>query len=246
VIKVADLYRQSLYDTESGLKCYDYISSPKPDGYRGFHIVGRYRARVEKNEPWNGQRIEIQLRTQLQHAFATAVETATTFTRSKLKFGGGTVKWRRFFALTSSAIAVREGYPIVPDTPVRVDDLVGELRALATELKVRPLLKGWTDALQTLPKRTMKKATWLLLVLDVDGKTIEVTGFTDRKKAAEQLAKIETSGSRLDAVLVWVNSINKLKSAYPNYYADTAAFLNALEFSLGKGNLQRISREAKQ
>jgi len=101
VARVANLYRQSLSDTETGLKCYDYIKNPKPDGYRGIHIVGRYCARVEKNEVWNGQRIEIQLRSQLQHAFATAVETATTFTRSKLKFGGGAVKWRRFFALMS-------------------------------------------------------------------------------------------------------------------------------------------------
>ncbi|HXR38497.1 MAG TPA: hypothetical protein VN776_05370 [Terracidiphilus sp.] len=75
----------------------------------------------------------------------------------------------------------------------------------------------------------------------VSGKTINVTGFADRTKASEELAKIEASGdSQVDAVLVWVSSINNLKNAYPNYYADTAAFLDALEFSLARGNLQRI------
>jgi len=247
VIKVAELYRQSVYAAESGLKCYDYIQFPKPDGYRGIHIVGRYRARVEKNEIWNGQRIEIQLRSKLQHAFATAVETATTFTRSKLKSGGGEIKWRRFFALTSSAIAVREGCQIVPETPQRIDDLVGELRELTRELKVRQLLRGWTDAVKTLPKSTIAKASWLLLVLDVEGKTIKVTGFSDRRKAAKELSQIERDGAaQVDAVLVWVNSIHKLKSAYPNYYADTAAFLDALEFSLAKGNLQRIVRDSRK
>lgn len=246
VIKVADFYREAPYASESGLKCYDYIQSPKPDGYRGIHVVGRYRARVEKNEIWNGQRVEIQLRSQLQHAFATAVETATTFTQSQLKSGGGEIKWRRFFALTSSAIAVREGCPIVPDTPERVDDLVGELRELTRELKVRQLLKGWTDAVKTLPKSTIDKASWLLLVLDIEGKTIKVTGFTDRKKAGKELSAIERdTAAQVDAVLVWVSSINKLKSAYPNYYADTAAFLSALDFSLGRGNLQRIRNETK-
>jgi (p)ppGpp synthase/HD superfamily hydrolase len=83
VYRVASLYRAPVSDSESSLKYYDYIKSPKADGYRGIHIVGRYHARVEKNEPWNGHRIEIQLRSQLQHAFATAVETATTFTRSR-------------------------------------------------------------------------------------------------------------------------------------------------------------------
>jgi len=117
---------------------------------------------------------------------------------------------------------------------------------LTRDLKVRQLLKGWTDAVRTLPKSTIKEANWLLLVLDITGKTIKVTGFTSRKKASEELAEIETKGNKeIDAVLVWVNSINALKSAYPNYYADTAAFLEALDFSLAKGNLQRLRNEAR-
>jgi hypothetical protein len=107
--------------------------------------------------------------------------------------------------------------------------------------------RGWTDALRTLPKRTPENFNWLLLVLDVSGKTINVTGFKSRKKASDELAKIETiSDSQTDAVLVWVNSIDELRSAYPNYYADTAAFLKALEFSLAKGNLHRIASEPKK
>ena len=47
-----------------GLKCYDYIQNPKADGYRGIHVIGRYQARLGKNRHWNGQRIEIQLRSQ--------------------------------------------------------------------------------------------------------------------------------------------------------------------------------------
>ncbi|MDR3576415.1 MAG: RelA/SpoT domain-containing protein [Anaerolineaceae bacterium] len=247
VFRLASLYRDPVLDTESLFKCYDYINKPKLDGYRGIHIVGRYRAHVEKNECWNGHRIEIQLRSQFQHAFATAVETTTTFTRSRLKFGGGAPKWRRFFSLMGSAIAIREGTPVVPGTPPRVDDLVGEMRELARELKVRQRLRGWTDALRTLPKRSIKNAQWLLLVLDISGKTINVTGFADRKKASDELARIETSGdSQIDAVLVWVNSINQLKSAYPNYYADTAAFLEALEFSLARGNLQRMAKDLQK
>jgi hypothetical protein len=36
----------------------------------------------------------------------------------------------------------------------------------------------------------------------------------------------------LDAVLVWVNSARDLKAAYPNYYADTGAFIKALNQAL--------------
>jgi hypothetical protein len=103
--------------------------------------------------------------------------------------------------------------------------------------------------LRSFPKSRIKNAKWLLLVLDVDGKTIKVIGFTDRGKASDEIDRIEKSaafeGSQIDAVLVWVNSINQLKSAYPNYYADTAAFLKALDYSLARNKLQRFDREGR-
>src|SRR5262249_13622427 len=63
VDRIFDLYRgpqstQDLFESEGSLKCYDYIRHPKPDGYHGIHVVGRYRPRNERNEPWSGQRIE--------------------------------------------------------------------------------------------------------------------------------------------------------------------------------------------
>ncbi|MDR5729146.1 MAG: RelA/SpoT domain-containing protein [Terriglobia bacterium] len=231
------LYRDSNDDfsqLEGGMKCYNYVQWPKVDGYRGVHLVGRYNARAKQNEAWNGHRIEIQLRTQLQHAFATAVETVTTFTRAPLKFGGGPDQWRRFFSLMGSSFAIREGTPLVEGTPTNRSELIKELRELTKALKVRQRLKGWTRALNQLPKREMADAKWILLVLDVSRDTIQTTGYSDARKAVEAVAAIETSAqaSQLDAVLVGVNSIRSLRSAYPNYYADTAAFVEALNASL--------------
>ncbi|HEY4358753.1 MAG TPA: RelA/SpoT domain-containing protein [Acidobacteriaceae bacterium] len=234
---LVSIYRNANDDfvqTEGNMKCFDYINHPKEDGYRGVHLVGRYKARSERNEHWNGHRIEIQIRTQLQHAFATAVETVTAFTRSPLKFGGGPDNWRRFFSLAGSIFAIQEGTSLVPNTPENIDYLVIEIRRLLQELKVRPRLRGWTKALSLLPKKEMAGATWVLLVLDVSEDTIQSTGFTDPKKAVAAVAAIETSAnaSRLDAVLVGVNSIKSLRTAYPNYYADTAAFITALNRTL--------------
>jgi hypothetical protein len=133
---------------------------------------------LEKNEPWNGHRIEIQLRTQLQHAFSTSVETVTTFTRSPLKFGGGPDEWRRFFALTGSAFALREGTALVPGTPTDPGELIRELRETTKALKVRQRLAGWARALKQLPRRDVSQFQWLLLVLNIAGDkpTIKVTG----------------------------------------------------------------------
>lgn len=218
---------------------YDYIKEPKDDGYRGIHVVGRYVARKAKNEPWNGHRIEVQLRTRLQHAFATAVETVTTFTREPLKFGAGSKPWRRFFKLMGSAIAMRERTPLVEDTPSDPMELRKELRRLTKELRVKERLRGWANALKTMPRRHPKSAKSLLLVLDLEENTIEVTGFADHAKATEEAARLETSQRRdvLDVVVVWVSDIRDLRSAYPNYYADTRVFIRALDAVLASPQL---------
>lgn len=210
-------------------KCYDYIKCPKADGYRGIHVVGRYRARQKKFEPWDGHRIEIQLRSKLQHAFATAVETVTTFTRQPLKFGGGLVEWKRFFSLMGTVLALREGTTLVEGTPQDKNSLIGELRVVVKELNVRKRLRGWTRALKQLRRRNIRDYKWLLIVLNTSDNTIEVTGFKVADEASKAVADIEkTKGEDVDAVLVWVSSITELKEAYPNYYADTREFIKAL------------------
>ncbi len=234
--KLYALYRgdPDLFASEGVLKCYDYVRNPKSDGYRGIHIVGRYKARGEKNEPWNGQRIEIQLRSQLQHAFATAVETVTTFTKEPLKFGAGPDEWRRFFLLMGSAFAIRENTPLIEGTPIDEGEMTSELRELTQTLNVRQRLRGWTNAIKQLRSRNTQNAKWLLLVLNISANTVRVTGYSDRKKASEALALLEKPPrpTDLDAVLVWVGSIRNLRRAYPNYYADTRAFLEALNIAL--------------
>jgi len=230
-----EMYRGQpvLLNDETSLKCYDYITNPKDDGYRGIHVVARYHPRRESRAPWDGQRIEIQLRTKLQHAFATAVETVTTFTKEPLKFGAGPAEWRRFFALMGSALGVRERKPLVNGTPKNEPELTAELRKSVRELKVRQRLRRWAQAVRTLPRRNVTDFKWLLLVLDTEKNTIQVTGFTDRRQASREIAKIEPSTNKnLDAVLVSVSSIKQLRAAYPNYYADTTAFLEALNVAL--------------
>jgi putative GTP pyrophosphokinase len=67
------------------VKRYDYIAAPKETGYRSVHLIFKYRSQSSKHRAWNGLRVEIQLRSRLQHAWATAVETVDTFTRQTLR-----------------------------------------------------------------------------------------------------------------------------------------------------------------
>src|SRR5690606_34815639 len=113
----------------------DYISHPKDDdGYRGIHL--NYRYKNIKNTHYDGLRIELQIRTKLQHIWATAVETVGIITSQSLKTREGEQRWIDFFALVSSAFAYKEDRPRVPrfakysyrDTARQVSELVEELR----------------------------------------------------------------------------------------------------------------------
>src|SRR5579872_1772112 len=94
----------------------DYIEDPKEDGYRSIHMMYRFSGKAS-SLPWHNLRIEVQLRTKLQHSWATSVETVDAFVGEDLKFGKGTSDWRRFFQLMGTVHARMEKTPDVPDTP---------------------------------------------------------------------------------------------------------------------------------
>jgi hypothetical protein len=95
----------------------DYIENPKPTGYRGIHFICKYHSDSLENAVYNGLQIEIQLRSRLQHYWATAVETVDFFTGQILKSNIGQLPWKRFFALASNEFARLEGKPLVPWVP---------------------------------------------------------------------------------------------------------------------------------
>jgi hypothetical protein len=211
---------------------YDYIKKPKPDGYRGYHLVYRYRTASKERAVYNGHRIEIQIRTRLQHAWATAVETVSLFTGQALKSNVGTPAWKRFFALMASAIALRERRPLIPNTPTNKAELVKELRALTNELKVQDTLATWRVVVERLG--AAKDAHTYLLTLDWDKRKLFMNSFkqTELAKASQEYLKVEAANAlnpAIQAVLVSVESIGVLRSAYPNYYLDTTTFLAAVK-----------------
>ena len=95
-IELVKIYRSSTLRHEfKGMK--NYIAKPKADGYRSVHVMYLFVGNASTCA-WDKLRVEIQLRTKLQHSWATAVETVDTFTDEGLKFGNGSDDWRRFFS----------------------------------------------------------------------------------------------------------------------------------------------------
>lgn len=88
-------------------KTNDYIKKPNPDsGYRSLHLVYQYQS--ERKPEFNNLFVEIQVRTQIQHAWATAVEIIDILESTSLKTHQGPDEWREFFRLASSGFAKLE------------------------------------------------------------------------------------------------------------------------------------------
>lgn len=209
----------------------DYIASPKESGYRGVHLVYRYNS--DRKTTYNGMQIEVQLRSRLQHAWATAVETVGTFLQQSLKASMGAEEWLRFFALMGSVMAFREKTAPVPDTPVALPALIADLKHYVKDLDVANTLSTYGAALNVPQTPNFKGARYYLMELVPGQRTLTIRGFQSRdlELATDAYSKVERAlkdpGSQ--AVLVSVDSIDSLRAAYPNYFLDTGLFLSAMQ-----------------
>jgi ppGpp synthetase/RelA/SpoT-type nucleotidyltranferase len=86
-------------------KRYNYIQSPKPTGYRGIHDIYEYNVRSKTGKRYNGLLLELQYRTNTQHAWATTVEVVGLITENQPKFNRGDDQYLEFFKLASEIIA---------------------------------------------------------------------------------------------------------------------------------------------
>ncbi len=219
---------------------YDYITAPKPDGYRSVHLIFKYQSQYADKQEFNGQRIEIQIRSKLQHAWATALETVQAFTGQALKSKIKTADPRMvaIFRSMGSALALREEQPLVPDTPTKKEELVKEIRELSRRLTVDDSLRAWGFAAQKITENLTTNASLFLLLLNTEQKQVVITpvlrGRTQQKAYDEYLAlekQIEKNPA-MSAVLVAVESIADLQAAYPNYFLDTDVFLEAMNAAI--------------
>ena len=214
----------------------DYISNPRPSGYRGVHLIYRYFS--DRNETYNGLKIEMQLRSQFQHAWATAVEIVGTFTDQALKSSQGQEEWLRFFTLMGTAVAIMEKTPHVPDAPTSTKELVAEIRKHEGDLDIKNRLTQYGAALKTTEERDVEDAHYFLLKLDPAADNVTVTGYSSREieEAQREYLAVERGIEDIEgaeAVLVSVESFASLRRAYPNYFLDTKKFVELVDRALG-------------
>lgn len=235
VYKLYSAYKNS--KTQSTLlRERNYIEYPKPSGYRSVHLIYQYKS--DKKTEYNGQIIEIQLRTRLQHIWATSVETVDTILKQSLKASRGSAEWQRFFILMGSVFALKENCSIVPGTPATKSELINELRELSVRLRVRERLLMYSTIAEHANRGGIAKNAYYLLELHPEKHVISISGFHRKalEKATNKYLEVEKKlKSSEEAVLVSVEKFTQLRHAYPNYFLDTKEFIIKLDDIIKNG-----------
>jgi len=211
----------------------NYMTNPQKSGYRSIHLIYKYNS--PKDPLKHNLLIEIQLRTELQHSWATAVETMGTFLGTNLKFGEGQPKWLKYFALTSSAFSFLEDTPQVPQhSHLSQNEVYKQVLYEFRYNEITKCLTGFASAAKHIIEKRIKNEYYYLVRLSIKENKVFIISYSKEEfsKANTKYSALEreySNDSKTEVVLVSTDSIDELKSGFPNYFLDTSKFLSNME-----------------
>ncbi len=239
VATLKDRCRHVLWDQD------DYIHEARQTGYRSHHLKFEYRGTGDRRI-FDGRRVEVQIRTDLQHSWATAVEAVGLFRGEELKSGKGSPEWLRLFALMSAEFAEAEGCDPAKGMPHR-SIRMRELKELAGHLGAVRVLDNmstaffWTlDAVEA-----SAKPKYYLIEYERETRQVKVTPKFQSRFAVKSYEDAEvidnlTGLDTADVVLIEGVKLENLKRAYPNYFGDVQLFKMQLGELVGGGAVREF------
>lgn len=257
---VRELRKQPHFKNSKGkIRAKDYIENPKDDGYRGYHLIGQF-----DDENGSKKSIELQIRTSLQHDWATALEIVDLFTGQALKSNQGEVDWKIFFARVSEQFALMESIHLFDtyDDKTKFKKYVEKLsedmmltnscqltQDYEKKLDVFNRLEAYAHSLKIVDGHLQESFVdgYVLLEVNTNLATVSSTMFKKEENEDAERMYIELekqAAGKIESVvaLVSTTAVGGIKEAYPNYFADSTEFLKHLQFvkhapRAQKGNL---------
>lgn len=216
----------------------DYIALPKESGYRSLHLI------VVVPGGGLSSRVEIQIRTRIQHSWATGVEAAgaiygedykspETFVPSEVP----SENVERFFRLSSGLLALKEECPTAADVPDSKEELLREFLELPNRKQILEDLGEATDSsfrsVQTGLGKLETDSSLYVLEYDREAQVLYATPFlaADIDSAISYYNRNEEEEiffPKRDTVLVYATSPEYLSAAFPNYSTNLGEFVSNL------------------
>ncbi|MCM2284140.1 MAG: RelA/SpoT domain-containing protein [Desulfobacula sp.] len=202
---------------------YDYIKHPKSTGYRGIHDVYVYDVNSVTGRHLKGLMVEIQYRTKIQHAWATAVEVIGFITESQPKFEEGDLRYQAAMALASEILSRAFESYTGPFPHKDQIELVRDFLSLDNELKLLKTLQGLNSA-DTIVSTNRNS----ILIFSPTG-DLEVKTYRDAPEALRALFQLEKEHPEKDIVLVRADTSEEVRFAFKNYFSDAQDFVRLVE-----------------
>jgi|TARA_R100001509_G_scaffold114859_2_gene69990 ppGpp synthetase/RelA/SpoT-type nucleotidyltranferase len=243
---VRNLRKDNRFRGDNGsIRKRDYISNPKSDGYRSYHLIGMF-----SNQAQGNRFIEIQVRTRIQHDWATTLEIVDLFTGQALKSNVGKTQWKNFFKNVGKQFAVMDSISGFLNLSaqrqfeeyskrVASDESVLESceNAQHSERNVNAIqkLNGFSQSLKFIEDevKEVKSEGYVLIELDLNERLLKTTMFpeTKSKEAEEIYTSLETMFiNNPDTVIALISTsrVNDIRQAYPNFFGDSTEFIRYL------------------
>lgn len=202
---------------------YDYIMRPKETGYRGIHDVYEYDVSSATGEASKGLLIELQYRTTVQHAWATAVEVIGFITTSQPKFQQGDKRYEDAMLYASEILARAHESRTSYLHHMSDDDVLQGFIEMDHELKLMTLLRSLNAA------DAQVKSNKNVILIFSDKAELETESYASATEALRRLFALEQANPEKDIVLVRGDSGDDVRTAFRNYFSDAREFIDLVE-----------------
>lgn len=216
---------------ESVRESHDYLSYSKTFSYRSAHFVANITL---PHGPYGKLPLEIQLRTQLQHLWSTAVEAFDICQKRGIKFDQSQSSLAaRTFALISNLFARREGLPFPPSTPQDERNAIEGLKAIGKNIRLFEQLRAYSDSVSIVTKETSGadnvSIVYHLLSMMYTNAFGIAGGFSSIEATLRRRTELEQRNQiGDDAALVLTSSEQDIGYALSNYTSNISEFLELL------------------
>lgn len=255
------------YENDKLIKYDNYIEKPKPNGYRSIHLISKFI-----NEYGDKRKVEIQLRTRLQHSWATSLEIIDLFTQQNLKSDDGEQNFLNFFRDVANQLSIIEGseYFIKNDSEqltkqyleqvlknkiltrecIQIRDFLGKSDAFGKTIEKNFIdYRSLLESVESSIKNTKKG--YVLLRLNTMKGSVDLEFFKPEEylQATQRYANYEKlllENRNWVIALVSTNALGGIKEAYPNYFADSQLFLKYLGLIKIAANLAEVGLHASK